>query len=144
MGSDSQMVLTPIGRAPCDRTRPEERMRVNQLLKLKAIIGNQEEKLRALSEKLALEENVRSVTQQLAQVTAKLNIIFVVLCTTDLILPNTGAVAVPLTSYDLYSLSTKLVVKVHQLFKKFGFVWDIFFLYTVILFPISRIERNRI
>lgn len=99
MGSDSQMVLTPIGRAPCDRTRPEERMRVNQLLKLKAIIGNQEEKLRALSEKLALKENnVRSLTQRLAEVTAKLNIIFVVLCTTDLILPNTGALAVPLTS----------------------------------------------
>lgn len=95
MGSDSQMVLTPIGRAP----RPEERMRVNQLLKLKAIIGNQEEKLRALSEKLALEENnVRSLTQRLAQVTAKFNIIFVVFCTTDLILPNTGVLAVPLTS----------------------------------------------
>lgn len=80
MGSDSQMVLTPIDRAPFERSRPEERMRFNQLLKLKAIIGNQEEKLRVLSVKLALEENnVRSLTQRLGEVTVKLFIILVVL-----------------------------------------------------------------
>lgn len=69
MSSDSQMVLTPIDRARCERSRPEERMRVNQMLKLKAIIGNQEEKLRAFSAKLALEEDkVRSLTQRLEEV----------------------------------------------------------------------------